>query len=716
MKRRYAVILSLALIAAAPDTARLTAAFGLSTASLGWISSAQAAEDMVFENLTVAFGPAEIKIPRIAVAGSSLSRSEVEALLKAPTADALARLNAASIVIPELDLTMKLPLAGRDTSFTETIAYRDIHADGIVSGKASRIAASGMSADVKGAMPISYTTGRLSVSDVDFAAMAYVATAKAQPGEAPRQLSGPASIKAIRYKVLENIKLDIGRIDAGAVKMRPLTRASLSDLVRLLAGDVPAAAGYLADFYSAFAADGMTISELSIKVPDSSFRNASLKRFRIGAIANSRIEGLGVEELEVNTAQGHVKLDQATLLGFDLQPFLGSLSEIAWKIDTGGTAVALPDWRTAIPHLGGLQLRGLDVVASAHDLSERSGVPPHSTTSIRLAGYDLKLGNYVGAIPTRIRSDLRDLNIAVDPTLIPKVAIARPLSNTIDLAWNENCKFIAMNEVSVRATDLGTFSLKGMLEKVPRELFDGTDAEITSAAYGITLGEATLRLEDGGLVEHLLTLMAERESTTPDKLRAQLSGQQEGSLSQILGESDQAKAVTKAIASFLAKPQNLSISLKSEDGDVRLTDIIAGADPKDIFENFDVNAITNSPAAGPITSQDAPQETFKDPRQAQSAWIKAMVARLSEHKRYPGDRPAPSGEIRIEFSIDHDGHLVSTAVRQSSGDPAFDTAAQCMVERSNPLPPPPSMDPDAKVVRLTLPVNFRDHSNMIPSR
>jgi len=155
----------------------------------------------------------------------------------------------------------------------------------------------------------------------------------------------------------------------------------------------------------------------------------------------------------------------------------------------------------------------------------------------------------------------------------------------------------------------------------------------------------------------------------------------------------------------------LSISLKSEDGDVRVNDIIA--DPNDIFEN--------SPAACPITAQDAFQETFKetfkDPKQAQSAWIKAMVARLSEHKRYPGNRQAPSGEIRIEFSIDRDGHLVSTAVKQSSGDPAFDTAAQCMVERSNPLPPPPpSMDPGAKVVRLTLPVNFRDHRNMIPSR
>ena len=714
MKRRYVLILGLAVIAA-PDTARLTTARVLPTA-LGWISSAQAAEDLVLDNLTFAVGPVEIKIPRIAIAGSSLSRSEVEALLKAPTADALARLNAASIAIPELTLTMTLPGTREDVSIASRTIYRDIHADGIVNGKVSRITASGVNADTNGPTPISYTTGPLSVSDLDLAAMAYMATAKAQPDEALRQLSGPASIEAIHYKVrndavlghAENIELDIGRIDTGTVKMRPLTHAPLSDAVRLRADDVQAAAGYLADFYNAFAADGMTMSELSIKVPNPSFRNASLKRFRTGAIANSRIEEFGIEGLEVNTAEGHVKLDQATLFGFDFQPFLSSLSEMAGKADTGSTAVAPPDWRAAMPHLDRVQIKGLNVVALASDLPEKPGDPPrlHSTASIGLAAYDLKLGNYVGAIPTRIRSELRDLTIAVDPRLLPKVVKTRPLSSTIDLAWNESCKFIAANEVSIRAADLGTVSLKGMLENVPRELFGGTNGEMASAAYDVSLGEANFRLEDSGLLEHLLARLAERKNTTPDKLRAQWSGQQEGGLSQVLGESEQAKAVATAIASFLAKPQNLSISLKSKDGAaIRVTDL-TGLDPEDIFEDLDVSAIANSPAAGPATSQDASRETFKD----KQAWIDALMARLNQHRRYPGDRKSPSADVRIDFSIDHDGHILSTAVKQSSGDPAFDTAAQCMVERSNPLPPPPpSVNPDANVMKFTLPVNFREH-------
>ena len=606
MKRRSAFILGLGFVAAAPAAGNLLDSSSPSSWSLGFVSPAFAAEDVTFDNTAVTFGGASLKIPHIAINGSSLSKADVEKLLAGPwgvsSADTLAKFDATSIVIPEIDLTVTSPVAGKDTPMTQTLVYRDIHVDGLKGGKAARLTASGMSNDINGPVPMSYTSGAFLATDYDLAGAVRVVFAAAQPGEAPKQLIGPSSIDSIKFKGPEGVEVNIGRISAGAMRMRPLSTPIASSVQLAMAASAtpdnkmpPAEAakvmGLLVDFYDAFAVDGMSASDISVKAP-APFEGCTIKQFKIGAIANSRFAEFGVEGLEVNAAGGHVKLGRAALLGMDLKPFFAALGQIAKTGDVSDTAMANLDWRTAIPRLDGIVLRAIDVAVP-------QGPQPKTVT---LAGYELKLGNYVGAIPTSIRTQLDNLN--ADASLMQEQAAqlqalgykSVDLSNVLDLIWNENSKSISLNELSAKGANMGSVSLKGTFGNVPRELFSGSLPQMQVAGLGVTLGDATLKIENSGLIDKLVALTAKSQNTTPDNLRAQWGTQAALGIPQLLGGSDKAKALANAIASFIAKPKSLSISVKAKDATgLGLTDIMGGGgpDPAAIFNKLDVTATAN---------------------------------------------------------------------------------------------------------------------------
>lgn len=89
-----------------------------------------------------------------------------------------------------------------------------------------------------------------------------------------------------------------------------------------------------------------------------------------------------------------------------------------------------------------------------------------------------------------------------------------------------------------------------------------------------------------------------------------------------------------------------------------------------------------------------------------TTWQKELVAHFDRHKRYPSDRPAQSKEIVVSFVLDRTGHVMSSEVTKSSGDPAFDAAALDMIRRSDPVPQPPPLVAD-EGLSFTLPVIFR---------
>jgi hypothetical protein len=149
-----------------------------------------------------------------------------------------------------------------------------------------------------------------------------------------------------------------------------------------------------------------------------------------------------------------------------------------------------------------------------------------------------------------------------------------------------------VNEVSAKGANMGTVSLKGAFGNVPRQIFAGSLPEMQVAALGITLSEANLRIENGGLLDKIVEQMAKAQGTSADNLRAQFGTQAALGIPQLLGGSEKAKAFANAIASFIAKPKTLVIAVKAKNGGLGLTDVMAGGSPNPaaIFEKLDVTA------------------------------------------------------------------------------------------------------------------------------
>jgi TonB family protein len=111
-------------------------------------------------------------------------------------------------------------------------------------------------------------------------------------------------------------------------------------------------------------------------------------------------------------------------------------------------------------------------------------------------------------------------------------------------------------------------------------------------------------------------------------------------------------------------------------------------------------------------AEDAPRSSAPSQGTGESAvreratWEKELGAHLNKYKRYPADRIMQSAEVSVTFVLDRLGHVVSTQVVKGSGDAAFDNAAVAMLQRADPVPPPPPLVADEGLT-FTLPVIFR---------
>jgi TonB family protein len=86
-------------------------------------------------------------------------------------------------------------------------------------------------------------------------------------------------------------------------------------------------------------------------------------------------------------------------------------------------------------------------------------------------------------------------------------------------------------------------------------------------------------------------------------------------------------------------------------------------------------------------------------------WEKQLAAHFDKYKRYPPDRVMRSAEVVVSFVLDRVGHVLSARIVKGSGDASFDDAALAMLQRSDPVPPPPPVVADEGLT-FTLPVVF----------
>jgi periplasmic protein TonB len=98
--------------------------------------------------------------------------------------------------------------------------------------------------------------------------------------------------------------------------------------------------------------------------------------------------------------------------------------------------------------------------------------------------------------------------------------------------------------------------------------------------------------------------------------------------------------------------------------------------------------------------------TGESAQRVRAVWQKELIAHFNQHKRYPANASLDSAEILVNFVLDEDGRVLSSAIVRGSGDASFDESALAMIRRSDPVPKPPPLVVQ-QGLSFTLPVIFR---------
>jgi periplasmic protein TonB len=97
----------------------------------------------------------------------------------------------------------------------------------------------------------------------------------------------------------------------------------------------------------------------------------------------------------------------------------------------------------------------------------------------------------------------------------------------------------------------------------------------------------------------------------------------------------------------------------------------------------------------------------KTPPSSVVRWQSLLAAHIEHFKRYPTEARSrgDQGTAKVAFTIDHEGHLLSSRIVESSGSAALDQETLAMLARAQPMPRPPDRVHDTELT-FVVPVRF----------
>ncbi len=111
------------------------------------------------------------------------------------------------------------------------------------------------------------------------------------------------------------------------------------------------------------------------------------------------------------------------------------------------------------------------------------------------------------------------------------------------------------------------------------------------------------------------------------------------------------------------------------------------------------------PVAAPPAAAPAPSPAAIAASRA--SWQARLATWLERYKRYPraAREQHQTGTAYLHFALDRQGHVLSYRVERSSGHLLLDEEVLALIQRAQPLPPPPPEVPGARI-DLVVPVQF----------
>ncbi|WP_414471460.1 hypothetical protein [Microvirga sp. M2] len=567
--------------------------------SLWSAAFAQTLDSFTLENVRFSWGGADYEAKQMTFTGVSVPRSDIESLFSAgsgPLADKLARINAKKVSIPELRITQKL---GQDTQIS---LHRNVSLNDIVQGRiaSAMVEASAIEGtDKQGKSLISY--GRISVSDVDMPAFVKLYDTKGASGPLTK-IYGAFSIEKIDMADAGgDYHIQVARIGGRDIMARPTqdswngTLAAIDELAQkdeTTPEERTRLMHIAADLLSAFDAGLVEATGITFKGDGKDNKGTgSIARLAYTGAAGQQPSEMRMEGIDVGDADGRVKVGAISLSGFSLAPTIEALKSLDSQSLTDLDSAAL---RSLVPTLGTLRMTDLDIDASSED-----GDKPGERIRVVLGLMELTADKPVNGIPTNIRFEQRNVSTTLpedsDDELVQQLQALgyKSVDGSLVIAasWNEAAKEIAITELSMDGKDMGSLRMTGLMGNVSPDLFSTDGATASAALIGVKAKAARVTIENKGLFERYLANAAKEEGASPEALRKLYAGATPLVLSSMIGNSEQAQSLGKAIARFIEKPGRLTIDAEPKNpSGFGVMDVVLTSDPKALMNKLKITA------------------------------------------------------------------------------------------------------------------------------
>jgi TonB family protein len=142
---------------------------------------------------------------------------------------------------------------------------------------------------------------------------------------------------------------------------------------------------------------------------------------------------------------------------------------------------------------------------------------------------------------------------------------------------------------------------------------------------------------------------------------------------------------------------------KPKEDDPREAQVQTSASPESVAQEAMATPSVEELPEG--RSQAPAQGTGKSLQRIKASWFAELNAHFARHKRNPVVPKFKNVKVLVNVTFDRLGHVVSSSIAESSGDPAYDEAALAMLRRSDPVPRPPPLIADEGLY-YALPVWF----------
>lgn len=582
-KRRLAALLVATALAPAlmPLLPESPARFG--------IARAYAKENISIDKIDLPTKTGNVTLSGITLSGSTLTKAEVEALLKSTSiaglAQQLEKLNADRIGITAIEWRMK-----NDNQDMVTV-YEGLEANGIKAGAITSLVIKGsrQAAKMKAGDKIQNTEtafGKFSIDALDLAGMFRWIVEADPTGKAPmKTLHGRYELESMDMKMADaNVRVGKTVVDsfkARLAKTPPIDIMTLVEANAAKPGDKTNGLKMLVsmlDIYSTFEFGAGTIDGFRVVGPDKSNPGGQVTvssgKITFNGGASPQVQ---LNDLDIKAQDGFFKMKLAGFQGDLYSLILVGMKEAmtsSAKPGDANAAKAEADLIKAVADaVGDMKLKDTVFKIEGIDGDFPPGKDAKSKDRVKLSlgSFQAMMGSFVNLTPTKLDYTLNGLKMPVPADSKDQGIKALrdfgidilDLSAQIKATWDESKSRFMVDDIMADLGKFGRVSLKGELGNIPRPLFENPVQNWPIAMMGGNVQSVTLTLNNKGGVQAMLARFAGEQKKTPEQVRFEVSAMAPAMISAVMSGHPDSPALAEAISKFIKTPGTLSVTARA---------------------------------------------------------------------------------------------------------------------------------------------------------